>query len=169
KSRPFTTIKVMRFHDDKSTELIVPGEFRRLFRGLPVDRFYTEWAHGWAGEFAEAAAKECKFPVRQPACRKPCHILWKGFAIAWNGIAYACCNDLRGEYALGDIAAQPLDEIWNGEPMLRLRRAAVEERFGDISLCEHCTVMTGDYNFRRFFTGAAALAAKAIFWYESRR
>jgi radical SAM protein with 4Fe4S-binding SPASM domain len=169
KALPFTTIKVMRFHADGSHKLSIPNEFRQLFKGLPVDRFYTEWAHGWAGEFAESLVRENKFPVQSVTCRQPCHILWKGFAIGWDGTAYACCNDLRGEYTLGHIGMQSLEEIWNGEPMVNLRATMVEEKYDNIALCKHCTVQTGDYTAKRFLTSVGALTAKAIFWYEPRR
>jgi hypothetical protein len=39
---------------------------------------------------------------------------------------------------LGNIAEQPLETIWNGEEMQRMRRAHTSGRAGEIAICARC-------------------------------
>jgi hypothetical protein len=39
---------------------------------------------------------------------------------------------------IGNIAAQPLEEIWNGATMRHLRRMHVAGRAGEIDMCARC-------------------------------
>jgi radical SAM protein with 4Fe4S-binding SPASM domain len=92
-----------------------------------------------------------------------CHQPWVNFTIDFAGRVVGCCRDLRSEYVLGNLLEQSADAIWNGEPMIKLRRALVEKRPEEISICKACDVpRQGSYSGRTplekvrnfFFAGA---------------
>jgi radical SAM protein with 4Fe4S-binding SPASM domain len=92
-----------------------------------------------------------------------CHQPWVNFTVDFAGRVVGCCRDLRSEYALGNLLEQPADAIWNGERMVQLRKALVEKRPEDISICKACDVpWHGSYSGRTplekvrnfFFAGA---------------
>ena len=70
----------------------------------------------------------------------PCHYLWRGpMYIKHNGDVYPCCQSyaLDGE-PVGRIGEQPLDEIFNGGKMQRLREMHAAGRAGEIDMCARC-------------------------------
>jgi radical SAM protein with 4Fe4S-binding SPASM domain len=76
-----------------------------------------------------------------------CHQPWVALVVDFAGRAVACCRDLRGEYVLGNLLEQPAEEIWNGEPMHRLRRALACKRPCEIGICSTCDApWTGSYS-----------------------
>src|SRR5438445_52974 len=66
--------------------------------------------------------------------KHPCHYLWRGpMYVKHNGDVYPCCQSymLDGK-PVGQIGGAPLDEIWNGEEMQRMRGLHVSGRAGEI-------------------------------------
>jgi radical SAM protein with 4Fe4S-binding SPASM domain len=70
----------------------------------------------------------------------PCHYLWRGpMYVKHNGDVYPCCQSYMLDGApVGNIGTQPLDQIWNGEPMQRMRRAHADGHAGEIDVCAKC-------------------------------
>jgi radical SAM protein with 4Fe4S-binding SPASM domain len=66
-------------------------------------------------------------------CNKP----WTVVSITWDGDVVPCCFDYDKKYVLGNAGRQSLGEIWNGEPMQRLRREFMSNRVTN-SLCSGC-------------------------------
>lgn len=72
--------------------------------------------------------------------KHPCHYLWRGpMYVKHNGDVYPCCQSymLDGE-PVGRIGPQPIEEIFNGEPMRRMRRLHAAGRAGEIGICSRC-------------------------------
>jgi radical SAM protein with 4Fe4S-binding SPASM domain len=70
----------------------------------------------------------------------PCHYLWRGpMYVKQNGDVYPCCQSymLDGQ-PLGNLASQPLVEIWNSGEMQRMRAAHTSGRAGEIDVCSRC-------------------------------
>jgi radical SAM protein with 4Fe4S-binding SPASM domain len=72
--------------------------------------------------------------------KHPCHYLWRGpMYVKHNGDVYPCCQSYMLDGApVGNIGVQPLNEIWNGQPMRRMREAHVNGRAGEIAECSRC-------------------------------
>lgn len=68
--------------------------------------------------------------------QSPCGRWWE-LNITAEAKAVLCCMDGKGEYVLGDAAAQPLLDIYN-QPYLQDRRAQQRTREG-INPCARCT------------------------------
>jgi radical SAM protein with 4Fe4S-binding SPASM domain len=72
--------------------------------------------------------------------KHPCHYLWRGpMYVKHSGEVYPCCQSymLDGK-PLGTIGEAPLEEIWNGQEMQRMRRLHITGRAGEIDICSRC-------------------------------
>jgi radical SAM protein with 4Fe4S-binding SPASM domain len=72
--------------------------------------------------------------------KHPCHYLWRGpLYVKQNGDVYPCCQSymLDGK-PVGNIAASPLEEIWDGAPMQAMRRMHAAGTAGQIDVCARC-------------------------------
>lgn len=52
--------------------------------------------------------------------------------------AFLCCSDYRYEMMVGDLNRQSLMEIWNGDPLKRVRLAMLVPDRSQIPLCARC-------------------------------
>ena len=57
--------------------------------------------------------------------------------VASDGTCYPCCVDTDGTMPVGDIKKQSLLEIWNGEPMVKLRKELRSDKFSS-GICQKC-------------------------------
>lgn len=73
---------------------------------------------------------------------KPCYWLWSSMVILWDGRVVPCCMDYDAKYVLGNIREKSLEDIFNDEPMQKLRRLHVEGRVSESSLCRGCSAPT---------------------------
>lgn len=64
---------------------------------------------------------------------KPCLSPWMHLFIGWDGETYLCCMTNRRMESLGNVGRQTVEEIFNGEPMWRVR-----ERFRNLQLESSC-------------------------------
>lgn len=57
--------------------------------------------------------------------------------VNWEGEVTSCCYDYNKKYVLGGLNTEFRNDIWNGEPMKRLR---AEFKSGEVSnsLCANC-------------------------------
>jgi radical SAM protein with 4Fe4S-binding SPASM domain len=79
--------------------------------------------------------------ARDPADWKyPCHYLWRGAVyVKHNGDVYPCCQSYMLDGApLGNVAREPLVEIWNSESMREMRRLHAAGRGGEVEMCSRC-------------------------------
>jgi hypothetical protein len=70
--------------------------------------------------------------------RYPCGHLWEVMTILSSGKVIRCGYDFNHEDVLGDLQAQSILEVWNGERMTSYRRKMCEGRFGEVLLCSEC-------------------------------
>jgi len=79
--------------------------------------------------------------ARDPADWKhACHYLWRGAAyIKQNGDVYPCCQSYMLDGApLGNLANEPLVQIWNSASMREMRRLHAAGRGGEVEMCSRC-------------------------------
>jgi radical SAM protein with 4Fe4S-binding SPASM domain len=72
--------------------------------------------------------------------KHPCHYLWRGpVYVKHNGDVYPCCQSYMLDGApVGNVAAQPLLQIWDGPAMQNLRTLHAAGRAGEIDMCSKC-------------------------------
>jgi radical SAM protein with 4Fe4S-binding SPASM domain len=71
---------------------------------------------------------------------RPCHYLWRGpVYVKHDGRVYPCCQSyMLDGVPVGHLSSQPLEEIFNSEEMLRLRRLHAAGRAGEVDMCARC-------------------------------
>ncbi|HVP12477.1 MAG TPA: radical SAM protein [Phycisphaerae bacterium] len=71
---------------------------------------------------------------------RPCYWLWANPHVKHDGTVVACCQDVDGVLALGNIEEGSFGEIWNGPRMRELRQMHVDGRQDEIPLCRACNM-----------------------------
>jgi len=80
-------------------------------------------------------------------CR--CHQPWVNMTVDFAGRVVCCGRDLRSELVLGNLLEQSASEIWNGDPIRKLRRALIDRHPETIGTCRACDVpWSGSYSGR---------------------
>jgi radical SAM protein with 4Fe4S-binding SPASM domain len=72
--------------------------------------------------------------------KHPCHYLWRGpMYVKQNGDVYPCCQSYMLDASpVGNIAQQPLEQIWNSAEMQGMRRLHASGRGGEVPMCSRC-------------------------------
>jgi radical SAM protein with 4Fe4S-binding SPASM domain len=95
-----------------------------------VDSIDFTRIHNWAGALGMMTGQRI---------RKPCDRLWRTFTILVNGDVSLCCLDYSGQEILGNVADQPISEIWNNARYKELRRLHRNSQQDQIPLCNNCS------------------------------
>ena len=82
-----------------------------------------------------------------------CYWLWTEPMIFSDGTLVPCCQDVNGEFALGNVNDQPLEELWNQEKVQTLRTKHSTGQRDTIPLCRKCNM----YQPNRFLAMGASL------------
>jgi radical SAM protein with 4Fe4S-binding SPASM domain len=108
-----------------------------------VDEFRRFWSAIEGVD--QVRVKEDETNLVQPESRResarPCHYLWRGpMYVKHDGRVFPCCQSYHLDGApVGDLNHQPLEEIFNSEEMIRLRKLHAEGRAGEIDMCVRCS------------------------------
>lgn len=86
-----------------------------------------------AGSSHEAGGCDHDVEQRRTYCGYPSQRL----VVASSGLVYPCCIDLHETMPVGDLREQSLLEVWNGEPMKRLR-AELKAGTYTSEACKNC-------------------------------
>ena len=108
------------------------GKETSLFQELRregLDELVVKEPHNWAGYW-----KSGRRSMPYTLCTFP----WNALLVLWNGDVSPCSQDFFGTYILGNAMEKSLTEIWNDEPMRRLRAGLSERRFEEFSSCSDC-------------------------------
>lgn len=100
---------------------------------LFVDEICVSQPHNWAGKNEKIVGK---FHSNSP--RQPCIMLWKDLVIDWDGSVPLCCEDINAEIVLGNVKKRSIKEIWNANPLQKIREKHKANKFEEISLCRMC-------------------------------
>ena len=114
--------------------------FYSLFDGLPVDEFIIKTPNTWGGTFAGSGKFACH--ELDKSNFYPCSHLWSTMSVYWDGTVVPCCFDFFKTYVLGDVNKKTLKEIWNDEPMVKLRRSMLDGTYKTTNrLCNGCVIL----------------------------
>lgn len=70
--------------------------------------------------------------------RSPCARLWLQLVVLQNGDVALCCNDYDGEVVVGNMREQSVREVWQGEPLRKIREHHLRREFDKVSICANC-------------------------------
>ncbi len=77
-----------------------------------------------------------------------CLYPWTSLNIAWNGDVVTCCRDLDGQYILGNVIKSSIEEVWNGQKYLNLRKALLAQDLGSIPSCRFCDLPYDTHRYK---------------------
>ncbi|MBU0999522.1 radical SAM protein [Patescibacteria group bacterium] len=113
--------------------------FKKLFKDLPVNEFIIKQCNSWGNVFKNT--NEFTYQKFEDKKTYPCGHLWSTVSIRWDGTVIPCCFDFFNGYILGDVKEKRLKEIWNDQPMIKLRKAMIENKATQIyPLCDGCII-----------------------------
>lgn len=114
-------------------------DYKRLVVIAPID-LQTEGTHATLNNHAGAGAAKNAAMVGK-RCAKP----FRELAFRWNGTVAVCCNDWRGEFAIGDINTASIEEIWRHPRFDAARRKLYhgERDFGPCAGCDAVSYRVG--------------------------
>jgi len=69
--------------------------------------------------------------------KKPCYYPWHSLSILVDGTVVPCCRDVNGAINLGNLNNKSLIEIWNDEPIRKLRNKFLRGDYNN-PLCKNC-------------------------------
>lgn len=78
-------------------------------------------------------------PVRND---EVCAMPFRELSFRWDGSVAICCDDWRGEYAVGNVGSSTVDELWHSSAMYAARRALLDTGRWELSPCNGCTART---------------------------
>ncbi|HUS63018.1 MAG TPA: radical SAM protein [Kofleriaceae bacterium] len=114
----------------------------------PLNRHeIDDFAAQWEGDGAQVMIKEARDwagqvrlerPVSPPPVAGPCKLPWTELTILWDGAVVPCANFTERTHAVGDLASQSLDEIWNGPALAQLRAAHAADAVAAVPICAGC-------------------------------
>jgi radical SAM protein with 4Fe4S-binding SPASM domain len=67
-----------------------------------------------------------------------CPWIYYSLAIQVNGDVVPCCRDATGNFVMGNLLRQDLDQIWNGEKFRKFRARLLQKQ-RSISICRLCS------------------------------
>jgi len=136
KKRPKTTIAIIRL---KQTEKEL-DKFVETWKDSGAEleaKEFTTWDGSQKSIEKLASGKQLSEAYKK-AMQHPCIRPWHRFTIMWDGRVVPCCFDYDGKYILGDFKEQTLEEIWNSESMIELRKQHILNDFSKNKLCKNC-------------------------------
>jgi radical SAM protein with 4Fe4S-binding SPASM domain len=140
---PFVVLSVIGTDTVQPTLPALEAHWRPLMRRTDDIFVCTPitWAGTWGTPSTSVARGESP-PPGSPAAgeqpKGPCRLLYKTLTVYHDGKVTPCTSDHRCQLQIGNAKEQSLEEIWNGEPLARLRRLHEEGRSDEIDLCRGC-------------------------------
>lgn len=83
--------------------------------------------------------------LRRQLHYKPCTDIYRAAFVFYTGEVVVCCYDLAGEYVVGDLREQTLEEVWNSETYQRVRERidnALMNPDDEPEICKNCLKWT---------------------------
>lgn len=74
------------------------------------------------------------------AYRHVCTMIFTSLIVTSSGEVVACCADWKKKYVIGDLRRQTIQDIWNGEPLRRLRIINLLKQRHQHDLCRDCNI-----------------------------
>jgi len=99
------------------------------------DKVVVTKAHNWG-----STVKTMEFGDENEVNNIPCIALWGTLAIHVDGKVGLCCMDTNTTVPLGNLNLQTIAEIWNGEPMKKIRQKHISAKRSEIPICDGCTL-----------------------------
>jgi len=129
RSRIFCIIQLVRLRDNRNE---IPDLIRMWrVKGIDEIRIKKDEVHN------DGSAVPGENGSRPPL-KHPCYLLWRGpMYVHYDGTVYPCCY-IYPEEPVGNLKQSSLQEVWNSEPMVRIREAHVKGDLSAYRACRNC-------------------------------
>ena len=116
--------------------------FYKMFKPI-CDEVNLEMPMNWSGAEEKNLLKEAfsesqlrKVPKKK--IPKACSYPFTNLAVNSDGTVVICCVDWSRGTLVGNVNENSLVDIWNGEPLKRIRRLHLDGKRSEISSCKNC-------------------------------
>jgi len=163
KKTPFVMVQVIELSlikkcRDKKEKV----NFVKKFKGFPLNAFRFITPHRFGGVIDEGVTgTEYAYMKKEGLLKNivsmrytPCPYPWYGMSIYYDGSVLPCCLNFFDNYIIGDANKQNLVDIWNGMPMVSLRKRLAAGENKSISMCAECDFL--------YQTSVLGLSTKAL-------
>lgn len=120
------------------TERKIQDFINKLLK-LSVDSIAVNSLANWFGESDLVQAENIEL---NPRVREVCRTPWIQLEIHWDGKVVSCMLDYNNRWVIGNAKRDTLMEIWNGDGMMRFRKALRDRNYKEIEqngpLCSQC-------------------------------
>lgn len=128
KKYPIVAIEVIELSQSQ-IEREKKKKFIKEFKRIGLDQIVIKKPHNWGG-YIKTKHKRKKYT--------PCTFLWSAILILWNGDVLACAQDFFAEYIIGNVKEKSIRQIWNDDPIKKLRKGLIEKRYKEFTACSNC-------------------------------
>jgi radical SAM protein with 4Fe4S-binding SPASM domain len=129
KSRIFCIIQMVRLNENRHE---VPALIRMWrIEGIDEIRIKKDEVHN-EGSAIPGDDRD------RPPMRHPCYLLWRGpMYIHYDGTVFPCCY-IYPQEPVGNVRKNTMGEIWNSDPMVRIREAHIRGDLSEYAACRNC-------------------------------
>ncbi len=124
--------------------LVLPAMTKTRLNVTDQEAFFEQWITRlgacWIEGYSDRAGQLERLQVASmaPPARVPCRRLRGRLLVLADGRAVSCDQDFRGLQVVGDLNYQDIQDIWQGEPMRRLREYTPGSAPQAGLLCDRC-------------------------------
>lgn len=106
------------------------------------DAFLEFWHgkvdHARLGSYSVEFQEYKRDAVNSLVRTEPCNAVIERMTVFWNGQVAQCNGDIDGDFTIGDLATDPIKEVWACERLQRVRQAHRTGQLEDFPGCLHC-------------------------------
>lgn len=141
KRNPFVVMVNLQQCGSEGSKPKIEEDFLQAFGKYDVwimPKYFSNWSGIMKNEKEILYAEGKKAGSRK---YKICETVYRRLVVSWDAKALSCCNDFVRRQAVGDLTKQSIMEVWNGGPLMRLRKRLIEKRLDEFPLCKNCGVL----------------------------
>lgn len=98
-----------------------------------IDKVQLMPMHTWSGKIAEEEQKRIEYYAD-----RPCVSVFSSFPVNYDGKVQLCDSDIEQQMIMGDIKAQTIKEIWQGEKFEIIRGWHANAERNKVEICRGC-------------------------------
>jgi spiro-SPASM protein len=132
KGGPHCEVKIIQFSSNQS-EI---DRFKRRWDRYKKTIVHVMWLSTWGGQLPELNNLSQHLSPYNSSKRSVCADLWFKMQIDWSGEVALCCWDWAGTASLGNVLNTSVQEIWNGDEIIKKRESQVRQEYQGI--CSNC-------------------------------
>jgi radical SAM protein with 4Fe4S-binding SPASM domain len=103
-----------------------------------LDFWHGKVDHARLGSYSIEFQEYKRDAVKSVVRTEPCNAVIERMTVFWNGLVAQCNGDVDGDFAIGDLNADPITDVWNCERLRKVREAHRTGQLDEFPGCLHC-------------------------------